>query len=134
MLVIFLFPRKKRCDIEVLVTNISLYQGSIKLAVFNEPEVFLEKNKSFKKYSKKVKNDTLLIRLKNIPKGKYAISLYHDINSDGECNLNFIGIPSEPYGFSNNFKPLLRKPSFSDCLFSAQEDTSICIALIGGLP
>ena len=118
VLVIFHFPRKKKYNIEVLVTNITLHQGTIELAIFNESEVFLEKNKSFKKYSKKVKQDSLLIRLKNIPKGEYAISLYHDVNSDGKCNLNFIGIPVEPYGFSNNFIPLIRKPSFSDCLFS----------------
>ena len=53
LLVIFLFPRKNKCEIEVVVTNVSERKGSIELAIFNDPEVFLLKNKSFKKYSKK---------------------------------------------------------------------------------
>ena len=48
LLVIFLFPRKKKCEIEVVVTNVSERKGSIELAIFNDPEVFLLKNKSFK--------------------------------------------------------------------------------------
>ena len=81
------------------------------------------KNKSFKKYSKKAKSDSLILRLKNIPKGNYAISLYQDINSHNVCNLSFAGIPKEPFGFSNNYKPFLKKPSFKDCQFSLQKDT-----------
>ena len=123
LLVIFLFPRKNKCEIEVVVTNFSERKGSIELAIFNDPEVFLLKNKSFKKYSKKAKSDSLILRLKNIPKGNYAISLYQDVNSDNVCNLSFAGIPKEPFGFSNNYKPFLKKPSFKDCQFSLQKDT-----------
>lgn len=133
LLVIVLFPKKK-CDIEVEVGPIHQQQGSIELAIFDKPKVFLQKNKSLKKYSKSVQGSSIKFMLRKLTKGHYAISLYQDLNSDQKCNLNFVGIPLEPFGFSNNYKPFLKRPSFKDCQFNLQKDTSIHINLIGQLP
>jgi uncharacterized protein (DUF2141 family) len=38
----------------------------------------------------------------NVPAGVYAIAAYHDVDSNGVMDTNFIGIPREPYGFSND--------------------------------
>lgn len=38
----------------------------------------------------------------NVPAGVYAVAAYHDVNGDGVMDTNFIGIPREPYGFSND--------------------------------
>ncbi|MGB2457981.1 MAG: DUF2141 domain-containing protein [Flavobacteriales bacterium] len=130
-LLIFFYPKVKKYDIEVVVSNINTQQGNIELAVFDKSEVFLQKNKSIKKYSKPVKGNSIKIKVKNLPEGHYAISLYHDVNGDKECNLNLIGIPKEPYGFSNNFKPLYRQPNFEDCQFFVHENQEINISLIG---
>ncbi|HEY0600901.1 DUF2141 domain-containing protein [Brevundimonas sp.] len=37
-----------------------------------------------------------------LPAGDYAAKAFHDVDGDGEMNLNPFGIPSEPYAFSNN--------------------------------
>jgi uncharacterized protein (DUF2141 family) len=34
--------------------------------------------------------------------GKYAVSAFHDADKDGKLKTNFIGIPKEPVGVSNN--------------------------------
>jgi uncharacterized protein (DUF2141 family) len=34
--------------------------------------------------------------------GTYGVKLYQDVDANGEMNTNMFGIPSEPYGFSNN--------------------------------
>lgn len=36
-----------------------------------------------------------------LPAGEYAFCIYQDINNDGRLNTNMIGIPKEPFGFSN---------------------------------
>lgn len=36
-----------------------------------------------------------------LPEGEYAFCIYQDANNDGELNSNKIGIPKEPFGFSN---------------------------------
>lgn len=130
-LLIILYPKAKKYDIEVMVSNINTQKGNIELAVFDNSEEFLQKNKSIKKYSKAVRGNSIKIKVKNLPEGHYAISLYHDVNGDKECNLNVIGIPKEPYGFSNNFKPLYRQPKFEDCQFFVSENQEIHISLLG---
>jgi uncharacterized protein (DUF2141 family) len=42
----------------------------------------------------------------DIPYGTYAISIYQDVNKNGELDRNFIGIPKEPIAFGNNYEPL----------------------------
>ena len=37
-----------------------------------------------------------------IPPGSYAIKLHIDENENGKLDTNFIGIPKEQYGISNN--------------------------------
>lgn len=117
-------------DLEIVVTNISTIKGSIELGIFNKQKGFLEKGEQYKSYTQKVTNDTVVFLLKGYKKDNYAISLYHDVNSDNECNLNFLGIPKEPYAFSNNFRPKLSKPSFKDCMFTADKNMPIYIRLI----
>lgn len=50
-----------------------------------------------------------------IPHGKYAVSVYQDINENGKLDQNFLGIPKEPVGFGNNYKPF-GKPAFESAL------------------
>ncbi len=38
----------------------------------------------------------------DVPVGMYAVAAYHDINMDAQMDSNFIGLPREPYGFSND--------------------------------
>ena len=117
-------------DVQLMVTNINTLKGSIEVGVFNKPKTFLRKGKEYKTYSQKVTNDTMVFQLKGLKKDDYAISIYHDVNSDSECNLNFLGIPIEPYGFSRNFKPKLSKPSFNDCKINTSQEMPIIIGLL----
>lgn len=52
-----------------------------------------------------------------LPPGDYAVSTYHDVNSNDKLDRYIIGKPKEPYGFSNNIKPFGR-PSFKNCKFT----------------
>ena len=130
LLLIAFFPKRKTVNLEVTVSNINSSYGSIELAVFNTPHLFIKKNKAYRNYTRKVSGDTLVINIVDLPKGDYAISLYHDINSDKVCNLNALGIPKETYGFSNNIKPRFKKPKFKDCKIKLKENTSTEIRLI----
>ena len=117
-------------DLKIVVTNIQTLKGSIEMGIFNNPKAFLKKGREYKTYTKRVTNDTIIFFLNGIKKDNYAVSLYHDINSDNQCNLSFWGIPVEPYGFSKNFKPKLSKPSFDNCKINAHQNMPIFIRLI----
>ncbi len=49
--------------------------------------------------------------------GRYAIRLFHDVDGDGALNTNLMGIPTEPFGFSNNAPARFGPPSVEDAGF-----------------
>jgi uncharacterized protein (DUF2141 family) len=59
--------------------------------------------------------------------GIYAISIIYDENNDGKLNTNFIGIPTEHIGFSNNATGVFGPPSFDDTalIFKESQDMHI---------
>ena len=63
--------------------------------------------------------------------GKYAVKLFHDENGNGKMETNFLSIPTEGYGFSNDAIGAFNlPPDFEEMLFYAIEDTSIKIRLV----
>ncbi len=53
-----------------------------------------------------------------LPAGEYAISIYYDVNNNGELDTNFIGIPKEPVALSNNARPSFGPPKYEDAVFT----------------
>ncbi|MGY3055151.1 uncharacterized protein (DUF2141 family) [Pedobacter sp. UYEF25] len=116
--------------LKITITNIKKVKGTVELGIYNNPKVFLDKDKAFKNLSEKVTAGTVTFFINGLEKGDYAIALYQDVNSDHECNMNFLGIPVEPYGFSNNVRPKLSKPRFKECKISLNENKMITIKLV----
>ncbi len=68
--------------------------------------------------------DDLLVKIDILP-GTYAISIFHDIDGDDELNKNFFGIPTEPFGFSNNPRMTFGPPNFKEASFRFEEDGQV---------
>lgn len=64
-----------------------------------------------------------------LPSGKYGVVAFHDLNGNEELDTNFIGIPTEPYGFSNNARAMLSKPDFEETLVNLNGDLAITFQL-----
>ncbi|MBL7115015.1 MAG: MipA/OmpV family protein [Kiritimatiellae bacterium] len=58
--------------------------------------------------------------LEELPPGEYALLVYHDENSNRRIDKTFIGIPKEPLGFSNRYRPK-GPPSYSRAVFTLEE-------------
>ena len=117
-------------ELTIKISNIEKIRGEIKIGVFNADKNFLKESGTIKNYSIKVDKNTASITITDLPKGEYAITMYHDENSDNECNRNFMGIPKEAYGFSNNFKPKFGPPKYKDCKFMLSDDKTLNIKMI----
>ena len=59
--------------------------------------------------------------IRDVPRGEYALMVYHDENENGRLDKNFIGIPTEPLGFSNRYKPK-GPPSYKRAAFVLKEE------------
>ena len=58
-----------------------------------------------------------------IPDGEYAIAFFIDANGNKKLDKNFLGIPKEQYGFSNNAMGTLSAPSFEQAKFKVTGNT-----------
>ena len=115
--------------IEVVVPNIPSINGEIQIGLYNKSATFPKVGKEFKTYRYKVTKKRMKFKLTGLPRGFYALALYHDINSDKVCNRNLIGIPTERFGFSNNVKPILSAPSFKSARLILLENKVVEIKL-----
>lgn len=57
----------------------------------------------------------------DLPAGEYALVVFHDANSNGTLDKNFIGIPREWLGFSNRYWPE-GPPTFARAAFRLEEN------------
>jgi uncharacterized protein (DUF2141 family) len=60
---------------------------------------------------------TIAARFDRLPRGKYAVAVWHDENSNSRVDTNALGLPKEGYGFSR-VTPL-KKPKFEDVAVTA---------------
>ena len=58
----------------------------------------------FRRVSLPVTASKMDVTFKDIPYGEYAIAIMHDMDKDFKMDTNFIGIPNEDLGVSNNVK------------------------------
>jgi uncharacterized protein (DUF2141 family) len=103
--------------IHVKIQGIEHENGTLYVGLFTEDDKFLKEatwNKSMIVGNEK----TFQVSFENIPLGTYAVSVYHDLDDNGQLDTNFIGIPSEPVGFSNDHQPKMGPPKFKGAKFS----------------
>ncbi len=60
---------------------------------------------------------TTLVTVPGIPAGHYAAIAYYDANGNGKADRNFIGMPTELVGFSNDVRVHFSRPKFADAAF-----------------
>jgi uncharacterized protein (DUF2141 family) len=53
----------------------------------------------------------------DVKEGTYAVAVFHDENSNGKLDTNFMGIPREGVGASNNAKGHFGPPKFNAAAF-----------------
>jgi uncharacterized protein (DUF2141 family) len=76
-----------------------------------------EDEKAFKRDVVPIKNKKVVFTYDNIPFGDYAISVHHDEDKNDKVNTNFIGMPKESLGASNDAKGNFGPPSFEKAKF-----------------
>jgi uncharacterized protein (DUF2141 family) len=102
-------------DIEVTVKNIKNDQGVLVVGLFVSEKTFTKH--PLKAEKPKAEAGTLKVIFRNVEPGDYAISIFHDANENGILDMNFMGMPKEGFGFSNDAMGVFGPPTFSKAKF-----------------
>lgn len=97
-------------QVEVTIRNIEEIKGSVLVAVYDSEQTFMKKNLTSRKIE--VTGNEVTVVFENVKPGEYAITTFHDINENQKLDSNFVGLPKEPYGFSNDAMGSFGPPSF----------------------
>ncbi len=113
------FAQSSCPGIHVKVLNIRNSTGTVDCALFDSPDGFpIEALRSaMNAMVIKIRKTEARCDFEDIPPGTYALAVIHDENMNGKLDTNWIGIPKEGYGFSNDAKGMFGAPSFSAARF-----------------
>ncbi len=119
-------------DLTVLVNNVQQDTGQVMLGVFNKAEGFPNAVSQGSMVAAKERNANGQVRIvfKGLAAGQYAATAYHDLDSNNKLNTNIVGIPTEPYGFSNNARGSFGPPSFKEAAITVgDQDLTVEVTL-----
>ncbi len=104
--------------IELKIENISSNDGQLLIGLYDSEDNWLKKRRmSALGHIESGKSD---VTFKNVPNGIYGISLYHDENDNGILDTNFLGVPKEDTGSSNNAPARFGPPKWEEAKFEVK--------------
>ena len=111
-------------DIAVRVQN-SPAQGIMVFQIYGSANTFGDFRDPLREVRSDVRTDSVYL-IEDIPVGEIAMLVYVDENDNGRIDKNFIGIPKEALGISNNYRPK-GPPAFDRARFSVSEGETLSI-------
>lgn len=105
-------------SLELTITDFDRTGGRVWVGIYTSPADFLDREKARLVMAEVRDTGPLTITIDSLVPGReYALALFHDEDDNGELNLNWLGLPSEPWAFSGRPKTRLRLPRFGEVKF-----------------
>jgi uncharacterized protein (DUF2141 family) len=100
--------------LNVEVSGLRSEKGHLALQLFKDGELVGEEMTA-------ISGAAVHLSFSGLSRGTYQIKYFHDENDNVELDTNFIGIPTEGYGFSNNAKGFMGPPDDEETFFQLEE-------------
>jgi uncharacterized protein (DUF2141 family) len=111
-------------SLTVEVSGLKKVEGSmLYVAIINA------ESKEIGQYQSQVTSSTLSFKIASSGEEKLALRMFQDLDGDNEMNRGMFGIPSEPYGFSNNPEIKFGPPSLKEMLFDTASAETIKVSM-----
>jgi uncharacterized protein (DUF2141 family) len=117
-------------DVEGIDTT-KLDKAALLVGVFTEASPWLKEAAAGYRFelTAAARNGSQQIKLTKLPKGTIAITIYQDTNGNGQLERGQMGIPLEPYGFSNDAVGNFGPPTFQQAAVDPKPGQGIRIRL-----
>lgn len=113
-LAILLAGPASAATVEVDVGNVTPGAGEVKVALCASE---LEPERCQRSLTAPASSASVRVAFSDVPPGRYAVAVYQDTDGTGALRRGKLGIPLEPFGFSNG-AGLSRRPNFDAAAFS----------------
>ena len=105
--------------IKITVEKVRNSKGLITAVLYaDNPKTFLKNGARLDRTRVTAHQGETVLCLHAPSAGRYSVALYHDENSNKELDQDFLGIPTEGYGFSNNPGFRFGAPDQDETLFT----------------
>lgn len=94
-------------------------QGEIVVAVFDSEDAWRTRREPIRTMRVRAGQTAVLT---DLPAGRYGIMAFLDANGNGRLDTLPIGLPTEPYGFSQNARGRFGPPSWSAAAVEVGDD------------
>lgn len=129
LLSLFGFTAVRAADVGITIDNLPAAPSRVFVAVYPSADA-MTKNKPSHTNISDSQGEPTTVLFKDLAPGTYAFVAFADENSNGTLDTNFLGIPSERYGFSNNVMGVFGPPDFSAASLQLKDEkTRIAIRL-----
>ena len=116
-------------DIHLKVSGQKSDEGHYLVAVYRDAESFLDSKKAVREVKVTTAEGKAGFTLSDLAPGTYAIAVIQDKNDNGKLDTNFLGIPKEPLGASNNAPLRFGPPKFDLAKIDLKDTLDLDVAL-----
>ena len=107
-------------DLTVEIKGLGSANGKVLIALYDKADGWMKRG--LKTGGTVAQKEGVTYEFKDLPMGEYAISIHHDENGNGKFDTNPVGMPIEPYGFSNDAMGNFGPPTFEQAKFKLDAD------------
>ena len=118
----------QRFSLEIRLVGLEAGRGQVVVAIYGDASSFDENGRPYESTVLPVEGTEITWALE-LPAGAYAVKVYQDLDEDGELDRGDFGVPSEPYGFSNDARSTFGPPSWSAARFEVASKGQHSISL-----
>ncbi|MEY4547188.1 MAG: hypothetical protein RL685_3383 [Pseudomonadota bacterium] len=101
----------------VRIAGLRNERGSVAVALFATARGFPEQQRAIAGQLARIESGRAAVTFSGVRPGVYAVAVLHDENDNAKMDFNFLGMPLEGYGFSNDASAVLGPPSFAAAAF-----------------
>jgi uncharacterized protein (DUF2141 family) len=109
--------------LKIKITGFENDTGKCWFALDNSKEIYESEDSVFIGKILPIKNKIVELTIGSLEYGIYAIKVFHDENDNGKLDTDFLGIPTERYGYSNNVSAWFGAPGWDRAKFIFNQPT-----------
>ncbi|HCS27954.1 MAG TPA: hypothetical protein DIW43_10905 [Spongiibacteraceae bacterium] len=112
--------------VTVAIKGIASNTGSIVLSAYNDPDKWFSEDVAARERLELTESSGEQVSIQlSLEPGEYALTAYHDENDNKKLDSNFIGIPREPTGLSNNHRPRFGPPKYKKAAIEVHAEQDV---------